>query len=459
MWGYGSRYGNGYGYGFRPYVSVASRRANAAREAKKLTKSGRKLAPIQLAGTKIATTFWGKAWCTNLEAYSDYENRLPRGRTYVRNGSVLDLQIQAGKVTALVSGSSLYKIDIAITPLAAERWKAVKKACAGQIGSLIELLQGRFSQSVMDVVAQAERGLFPAPSEIKMKCSCPDWADLCKHLAAVLYGVGARLDTQPELLFLLRKVDHLELIAQAGANVGKQAKGNGKGPTLADDELADVFGIEIAGVAQPAADPPAKVNGRTRAGHKGRKVAAMTAGDFEPDVELRADRVDAGSGLTGDVESEGGEGKGKRKGRARSKAKPKPGITSTKVIFQRVRARSEAMEIKRKVLAELANEETAKGTTAKGKGKRKSANKEAEATDALAEMSGESKLARRKPGRPTSGKRLARGEAADMAPQAERAEVKTGRGQKAVQVTAADGATGAKKKARPPRAAKRRQTR
>jgi uncharacterized Zn finger protein len=242
---------------YKPYVSAAQRRAKAERAAIKLTKGGRTLSPVKIVGRAMATTFWGKAWCDNLEAYSDFANRLPRGRTYARNGSVLDLQIEAGRIKALVSGSDLYKvtIDIAVHPAAA--WKGLKSRCAGQIGSLVELLQGRLSKGVMDLVTERNGGLFPKPAEIKINCSCPDWAGLCKHAAAVLYGVGARFDNQPELLFTLRKVDHLELIGEAGspeAFVKTASKGK---KVLAEAELADVFGIEIAGSTLPIA-PPAK---------------------------------------------------------------------------------------------------------------------------------------------------------------------------------------------------------
>jgi uncharacterized Zn finger protein len=164
--------------------------------------------PIQVAGPVIAATFWDKAWCDNLESHSDFENRLPRGRTYVRNGSVVDLRIETGKVTALVCGSNLYRISIIIHPLAVTRWNKIKGHCSGQIGSLVELLQGRLSHGVMEIVTGRELGLFPAPGEIELTCSCLDWAEMCKHVAATLYGVGCRLDREPELLFKLRGVDH-----------------------------------------------------------------------------------------------------------------------------------------------------------------------------------------------------------------------------------------------------------
>ncbi len=234
-----------YGYGgYAPYVSVAKRRAKAAKEMKKLAKKGKKIEPIEVQGRKIARTFWGEAWCKHLEKFSDYDNRLPRGRTYVRNGSVCHLAISKGKVEAIVSGSSLYKININITPLSANKWKNLRKQCAGQIGSMLELLQGRFSDNVMEIVTDQNSGLFPKPSEIKLACDCPDWAGMCKHIAAVLYGVGARLDHQPELLFLLRNVDHEELIS-AELDIQAATAGKGKQRRLAGADLSDLFGVDM----------------------------------------------------------------------------------------------------------------------------------------------------------------------------------------------------------------------
>jgi uncharacterized Zn finger protein len=238
-----------YYWGFRPYVSVAQRRANAMKHVAKLAKKGRSICPVKIEGRTIARTFWGEAWCDNLEAYSDFENRLPRGRTYVRNGSVIDLQIEPGLVTAMVSGSEIYNVQVKIQPLAPKTWKRIKAKCAGQIASIIELLRGRFNEGVMKIITAHKGGMFPVPAEISMDCSCPDSAGMCKHVAAVLYGVGARLDQQPELLFKLRKVDHLELIEQA-ANVKTMTRRRPSGKkTIAADKLAEVFGIELDGPA------------------------------------------------------------------------------------------------------------------------------------------------------------------------------------------------------------------
>jgi uncharacterized Zn finger protein len=242
---------------WKPYVSAAARAANAAKELAKLAKRGVAVAPIRLEGKKIVRTFWGKAWCENLEAYSDFSNRLPRGRTYVRNGSVLDLQINRGKVTALVHGSELYRISIEIRPLAAPLWKHVQEQCAGKVQSLLDLLQGRLSESVMQVVTHQDKGLFPKPAEIQMECSCPDWAGMCKHLAATLYGIGARLDAEPELLFRLRGVDAAELISETAA---AQVVGEPAQNALSGEDLSEIFGIEIESAARSSPAAPAQTS-------------------------------------------------------------------------------------------------------------------------------------------------------------------------------------------------------
>jgi uncharacterized Zn finger protein len=232
-------------YGWKPYVPVAVRKAKAAREMQKLAKKGQTISPVRIEGRTIARTFWGKAWCENLERYSDYENRLPRGRTYVRNGSVVDLQILPGKIEARVSGSAMYRVDIEIKPLPKTKWKDLCADCAGAIDSLVELLQGRFSKGVMARICQEGKGLFPSPAEIELNCSCPDWADMCKHVAAVLYGVGARLDEKPELLFLLRGVAEKELLAHAAGDL-PLAIPAASANVLEDNDLADLFGLEMA---------------------------------------------------------------------------------------------------------------------------------------------------------------------------------------------------------------------
>ncbi len=232
--------------GWAPYVSVAERRKKAAREVKKLRKKGHMVAPIEIEGRKITTTFWGDAWCDNLESYHDFENRLPRGRTYVRNGSVIDLQISRMKVKAMVSGSSIYKVSVGIAAVPKTQWKAICKDCAGGIDSLVELLQGRFSKGVMKRLCRQDKGLFPKPSEIDFSCSCPDYASMCKHVAAVLYGIGSRLDKKPELLFHLRAVNENDLVAHIDTSLPLAKKAPDAEKVLESDDISALFGLDMA---------------------------------------------------------------------------------------------------------------------------------------------------------------------------------------------------------------------
>lgn len=230
-------------WGWSPYVSVAQRKAKAHKQMDKLRKKGQCILPVKIEGRTIARSFWGKGWCNHLESFSDYENRLPRGRTYVRNGSVCHLEIASGKIQALVSGTSMYTVNIEVKTLPKATWEAIKGKCAGQIGSILELLQGKLSDQVMAIVAHRQDGLFPLPGEFSFSCSCPDWASMCKHVAATLYGVGHRLDTDPSLLFQLRGVDAQELIAAELAL--PDAAPTDLDDALGDEALADIFGIEM----------------------------------------------------------------------------------------------------------------------------------------------------------------------------------------------------------------------
>jgi len=262
-----------------PYVSAAERRLKAAREAQKLRKKGHPVSPVTIEGRKIATTFWGKAWCDNMEGYHDFESRLPRGRTYVRNGSVLDLQITPRKVTALVSGSEIYKVAIDIAELPKKKWASIRADCAGGIDSLIELLQGKLSKGVMERLCRQDAGLFPKPAEIRFSCSCPDYASMCKHVAAVLYGVGARLDHKPELLFRLRAVDETDLIGQIDAALPMSGKDVAFGKVLDGGDLSALFGLEMAAAPAngAAADSPRPTRSRRAASAPKRTPVAVKA--------------------------------------------------------------------------------------------------------------------------------------------------------------------------------------
>lgn len=227
---------------FPPYVPVGVNRAMAKAQAAKLAKKGQTLSPVVIEGTRIARTFWGKAWCRHIEQCGDYANRLPRGRTYVRNGAVIDLRLEKGMVRALVSGSRLYEVEIRVAALPEPRWKALVARCTGKIGSVVALLTGQLPAAVIQELCAPGGGLFPATKELRLSCSCPDGVRMCKHLAAVLFGVGARLDDSPELFFLLRGVDQGDLIGAGGARVAKA-----KRPAIKASDLGEIFGIELAG--------------------------------------------------------------------------------------------------------------------------------------------------------------------------------------------------------------------
>jgi uncharacterized Zn finger protein len=229
-----------------PYMPVAERRRHATLTVTKLRKKGLAVAPVTLEGRTIATTFWGRAWCDMMESYGDYASRLPRGRSYVRSGSVIDLQIETGRVTALVSGSELYTVTITIKETAKARWRALCAECGSGIDTVIELLQGRIPKRVMERFCDEGTGLFPQPSEIRFSCSCPDHASMCKHVAAVLYGVGARLDQKPELLFRLRAVDETELVARIDTALPRSTSVPKTSKILAADDMAAMFGLDMA---------------------------------------------------------------------------------------------------------------------------------------------------------------------------------------------------------------------
>lgn len=260
---------------YKPYVGAEEKRRRAEKAAVKISRSGGTPAPVRLEGNTIARSFWGKAWCANLESYSDYSNRMPRGRSYVRNGSVIHLDIRRGEIEALVSGSHLYSVKVKITPVKEERWKSLCRECAGGIGSLMELLEGKLSQRVMEIMTRRDFGLFPSPKEIKLECSCPDWAEMCKHVAAALYGVGARLDEKPELLFLLRHVSHQDLVGNTAAVTAlTSGKTGADHATLSTAEISEVFGIDMGAAGEAAAGAPARPSAKLPRRKTARKPSA-----------------------------------------------------------------------------------------------------------------------------------------------------------------------------------------
>ncbi|MDT8440763.1 MAG: hypothetical protein RQ723_03770 [Desulfuromonadales bacterium] len=263
-------------YGWAPYVSVAERRAKASKQLEKMKKKGLDVRPVQLSSRRIAASFWGKGWCEHLESFSDFANRLPRGRSYLRNGSVCHLDISRGRVEAIVSGSKLYNVKIAIAPLKKNRWDTVKRACAGQVASLLDLLRGKLDHGVMEVVSDRKEGLFPLPGEMTFACDCPDWADMCKHVAAVLYGVGARLDHTPEMLFVLRGVNHEELVDVSAALADTTRKGSSR-RRIAEAGIADVFGIDLAATEPMPAVSATTPSRKAMPGEPSRSASVCTA--------------------------------------------------------------------------------------------------------------------------------------------------------------------------------------
>ena len=236
--------------GYPRYVSVAEKKAKAANKLKQLKKKTPDIKPVVIKGNALASTWWGKSWNKNLERYADYTNRIGRGRSYVRHGAVLDLKIDSGRVTALVQGSTSkpYTVVIDIKGITQAIWQEIKTQCEGQLGSLQDLLAGKFPKDLADIFFNQEKGLFPKPQAISFDCSCPDWASMCKHVAAALYGVGARLDEDPSLFFTLRGVDTKELIARAVKDKTSELleKTKQKSSRVIDDaDLGSIFGIDM----------------------------------------------------------------------------------------------------------------------------------------------------------------------------------------------------------------------
>ncbi|MGH4120786.1 SWIM zinc finger family protein [Clostridium sp.] len=236
--------------GFPAYITVAEKRKRAQASIKKLKKKNPDISPVIIEGRTIAKTWWGKSWNKNLESYADYSNRIARGRSYVRNGAVLDLKITEGNINALVqgSGSKPYKVDITIKALPQNIWDSIINQCLGKIESIEELIEGKFPKALADLFTSKGAGLFPSPKEIDLRCSCPDYATMCKHVAAVLYGVSKRLDDKPELFFVLRKVNINSLISEAinakTKTLLEKSKAKGR-RVIEETDMFDMFGIDM----------------------------------------------------------------------------------------------------------------------------------------------------------------------------------------------------------------------
>ena len=262
-------------YGYYPtYVTVAEKRVKAKKKIKQLLKNKPNLRPVILSGKALAETWWGKAWNKNLESYADYRNRIGRGRSYVRRCAVLDLRITAGKVTSLVHGSmkSPYKVTISIKEIKQKNWQTIKKECQSRLSSLPDLLAGKIPKALQEIFMVQGKGLFPAPAEITFDCSCPDWASMCKHVAATLYGVGVRLDEKPALFFTLRQAVIDDLVSQAVQSKASsiiEETTTGKSRVIDDDKLSDLFGLDMDDIVP--VNPAKKMREKTQK----RKVAPL----------------------------------------------------------------------------------------------------------------------------------------------------------------------------------------
>lgn len=235
---------------FPPYVSVAQRKEKSRRKIEQLKKKNKNINPVIINGSTIARTWWGKSWNANLERYADFSNRIGRGKSYVRHGAVLDLQIEKGCITSLVQGSrsTPYKITITIDPIHKKKWEQIHAACKGVFDSLLDLLTGTIPKNLVDIFMHKDKGLFPSPKEIHFACSCPDGAWMCKHIAATLYGVGARLDDDARLFFSLRTVDVQNLVSKVVEHEKKSLlkKAQKKSDRIIDNAALDkLFGIDI----------------------------------------------------------------------------------------------------------------------------------------------------------------------------------------------------------------------
>ena len=239
-------------YGYPKYVTVAEKRAKAEKKLTALKKKNPGIQPVTIEGQAIAKTWWGKAWNKNLERYADYANRIGRGRSYVRHSAVLDLQVQPGKVSGLVMGStaSPYRVTVTIKPIAPKQWQHIKTQCKGKMESIKQLMAGKFPKALEELFTRKDKGLFPSPKEIELDCSCPDRAVMCKHVAAVLYGIGARLDQDPGLFFVLRKAKVNDLVSETVKETKKDLlnRSKKKSSRVIDEEspnLSDMFGIDL----------------------------------------------------------------------------------------------------------------------------------------------------------------------------------------------------------------------
>jgi uncharacterized Zn finger protein len=227
-------------------TSVKDLRQRAAFFAKKLGDEGVRLTPVKSAKKSISSSFWGQAWNRNLNHYSMFANQLAPGRTFLRNGAVIDLCVEKGTIRGLVAAQSLCEVAVKARPVDTARWARLVERCSGSVRSLTDLMSGKLPEETLAAITDESAGLFPEPEEITFSCSCPDWTDVCVHVAAVLYGFSLRLDEEPALLFTLRSTDPADLISSATDKFVSDVAAVSD-PMVESDmhQLEDLFGIDL----------------------------------------------------------------------------------------------------------------------------------------------------------------------------------------------------------------------
>jgi uncharacterized Zn finger protein len=251
---------------------------------------------VVVAGRTIASSWWGKSWNKNLERYADYSNRIGRGRSYVCNGMVLDLKIEKGTIQAIVAGSHRkpYQVSVRIKTLPSATWRLLVENAAGRIESMQGLLAGQFPEELKELFFSKDQGLFPKPAEISFDCSCPDWASMCKHVAATLFGVGARLDSAPELFFTLRGVSIHELVGQVAKQATEKlltkekvkSKRVMKTGGTGSEDIEALFGISMATTGGTAAP-----SGKSRGAKNDKQSSCVVKKQFRSTAIKDKDKV------------------------------------------------------------------------------------------------------------------------------------------------------------------------
>ncbi len=237
---------------FREYVSVGERSARAQRKIRQLKKKNPNLNPVVIDGKQIASSWWGKAWINHLKHYADFDNRVGRGRSYVKNGLVIHFAIKPGHIESIVMGtsSSPYNIKIKTKKLSPNKWNKMKRLSREHLCTLPELNEGKFPKELKDIFSDRGEGIFPTIKEMSFHCSCPDWANMCKHVSASLFALGSQIDNNIDLFFKLRGVNTSELVQSALKDEAKHLKNRkfedtAQVLTLSEKKLASLFDIKL----------------------------------------------------------------------------------------------------------------------------------------------------------------------------------------------------------------------